>query len=344
MGLGFDKKWALIANYSEKTQLRNWFSAELSKSVFPSEGWQADYIPVDLTLNGTYLGTYSLATPIRISASRLDLPDIAKPLTDENGDGVTDLRDGGFVLEIDSRQDASHGFVTERGVPIVLKDPDLDQGPKAGSAYTEEEIFRWIQTCVQDLEDTIYADGFADPETGYRSRIDVDSFVQWYLVNELMKSVDATFFSSVFLYFDPADGLFHMGPNWDFDISSGNCSYNDCEFPEGFYVLHSPWISRLFEDPWFVEQVWTEWTDHRDALTDAVNSSIQRKADEIALSAGFNFEKWKNLGIKNWPNPDSAWERKTYQSEIDYMVDWLNARAAWLDTALADLRTAAEAP
>ena len=62
----------------------------------------------------------------------------------------------------------------------------------------------------------------SDFEKHYKDYIDVDSFVDWYLVNEFSKNSDAIFQKSVFVYYDPADGKLRMGPNWDFDLAFGN--------------------------------------------------------------------------------------------------------------------------
>ncbi|MBR1497107.1 MAG: CotH kinase family protein [Oscillospiraceae bacterium] len=332
-GLGKDKKWSLIANYADKTLLRNWFSSELSEHVFQNGGWQPSYIPVDFILNGNYVGTYTLVNSIKISESRVDIPDIADKLKDDvNGDESVDLNDGGFILEVDARYDASHYFATSRGVPVTLKDPDLDDAPEG--QFSEDEIFTHIQSHVQKVEDILYSDGFADPAAGYRKYLDVDSFVQWYLVNELTKNNDARFFTSVYMYFDPGDGLIHMGPNWDFDISSGNIDYNNCDDPAGFWIKNANWISRMFLDPYFVDQVCQAWNDSKSDLLSAVNQAIQAKANSIKASAQLNFERWPILGTYVWPNAPGYEERTTYQSEVNYLVSWLNRRIEWMDGAL----------
>ena len=127
-----------------------------------------------------------------------------------------------------------------------------------------------------------------------------------------------------------------MGPNWDFDISCGNINYNGCDASSGWRIKNSVWISRLFSDPAFVEKVKARWNEVSSSLSVLINSSgstggIQALADEISVSAEYNFLKWKILGIYVWPNAAGYEERITYQSEVDYMVNWLNCRYNYMD-------------
>ena len=75
----------------------------------------------------------------------------------------------------------------------------------------------------------------------------------------------------------------------------------------------------------------------RDDLSEAINTFIQETADSISSSAELNFHKWQILGSFAWPNAPGFIKRKTYQSEIDYMVNWLNERFNWLDAELPKL-------
>ena len=73
----------------------------------------------------------------------------------------------------------------------------------------------------------LHSDGFADPATGYAAYIDVDSFVRWYLVNEVFRNVDANMWSSCWMY-KPRGGKLFMGPLWDFDLAAGNVELRRC--------------------------------------------------------------------------------------------------------------------
>lgn len=333
-GLSESKKWCIIANYSDKTLLRNKFASILGTDIFKA-GWNPTFVNVDVVLNGEYLGNYTFCEKNTIGSGRIDVQDIAdvdeklaankaNKVTDANSDGVKNLEDGGFILEIDARHDADFWFDTALGVPITLKDPD----------EVSNDVKNRIQSVVQTAEDVLYGNNFEDSTEGWRKYIDEEAAIDWYLVNEFTKNNDARFFCSVYIYYNPADGKLYLGPNWDFDISCGNINYNGNDNPENTWIQNSNWISRMFDDATFTEKIKIRWNEKKSKLYTAINSEIQSLADENAISAEFNFRKWPILGTYVWPNAADYENRTTYQSEVQYLIDWCNIRYNWLDTEI----------
>lgn len=72
LGMPKDKDWVLIANYADKTLMRNYIAYRLSGVL------EAYYAPrcefAELYLNGEYLGVYLLAASIKIAKNRVNLP------------------------------------------------------------------------------------------------------------------------------------------------------------------------------------------------------------------------------------------------------------------------------
>ncbi len=332
------KKWCIIANYSDKSLLRNKFASVLGTELF-NAGWNPSFFPVDVVVNGEYQGNYIFCEKITLSNGRIETQDIAdvedylasgkeSKVTDANGDGVKDLYDGGFILEVDARKDADFYFsTTYGGKPFTLKDPD----------EVSSEIQSHVQTLVQNAEDVLYGENFNDAESGWRKYIDEDAAIDWFIANEFAKNNDAIFFSSVYIYYDPSDGTLHLGPNWDFDIGFGNINYNNCDNPTGWWIKSAKWIARLVKDPEFVAKVKSRWNEKKSDIYVAVNSQLPALADSISISAEYNFAKWNILGKYVWPNAAGYADRTTYQSEVDYMLDWCNARYTWLDSAINGL-------
>ena len=257
-----------------------------------------------------------------------------KKVTDANGDGVKDLRDGGFILEVDTdaRITASDIYVkgNKTNKSFVLKDPD----------EVSDDIKNHVAAIIQNAETILYGTDFMDLENGWRKYIDEDSVIDWYLANEFAKNNDAIFFSSVYLYYAPTDEKLHLGPNWDFDIGFGNINYNDCDKTSGFWIKGAAWISRMFQDSEFVENLKFRWNEKKIDLQNAIipsTGTIQKLANQIAISADYNFKQWEILGTYVWPNDDGYDERTTYQSEVDYMINWCNERFSWLDTGINEL-------
>lgn len=240
-----------------------------------------------------------------------------------------DLNDGGFILEVDVRKDAAFYFTSTQGVVFTLKDPD----------EVSTEIQEHVKEIVQQVEDTLYGESFNDENEGWQKYIDADSFIDWYLVNEFSKYHDSSFQTSVYLFYDPKDGKIHMGPNWDFDLGFGNSGdqYTDYKY-DGWLIKNAKWISRLFEDELFVQNVKSRWNEKKFELFYYMNTSIWNLYNDIQISANYNFLRWNILGtnIDNY-SPPGYENRTTYYSEVDYLADWCNKRYQWLDTAINDL-------
>ena len=325
LGMKKHKRWVLVANYSDKTLLRNYLVSGLGNMYFNSE-WNPSFKSVNLILNGEYYGVYILGEQIKIDSKRVDIQAIDEIEKDVNGDDEENLDDGGFICEVNARMDELFNFTTTKGIKISLKEPD----------EVSTDIQEKIKSVVQSAEDVLYSEYWLDSEIGYSKYFDLDSFVDWYIVNELTKNNDACFFSSVYFYYNPSDKLIHMGPNWDFDISCGNINYNGCDNPEGYWIKNSGWIKRMFQDTNFENKVKARWNENREDIYSYINTSIQENADYLSDAAELNFSKWDILGTYVWPNADGYAERTTYQSEVDYLIGWLNKRFEFLDKEFID--------
>jgi len=313
------KRWALLANHSDKTLLRTEVAFKMGK-IFDNMAWTSGAEQIELYVNGAYRGVYQLVEAIKIDEGRVNIDKISakKP-------------NGGYLLEVDVRKGEVFNFTTKQGLIICCSDPD--DGLEKMIEGDERSIFDKIKADVQQAETALYATNFKDPELGYRKYIDVDAFVDWYLVNEITKNNDAVFYSSVYLYFDPAKEKFCMGPIWDFDISLGNCDQMDGASPENFYIKKYRWTERIFKDPYFVEKVKERWNEKKNSI-DALLPYIDERARFLDDAQKRNFERWDILGSSLWPNVVIT---RSYQSEIDYMKSFLQQRIAWLDAAINNL-------
>ena len=319
LGMPSHKRWALLANYSDKTLLRTETAFKLS-SMLDNLAWTPRSQQVDLYLNSQYKGVYQLTEAIKLDENRVNVTEIKKGTPS-----------GGYILEIDVREGEVFNFRTTQGIVFCCSDPD-DGLDKIINGDTRS-LFEKIQEDVQAAEDALYSAGYADPDTGYRHYLDVDSFIDWYLVNEITKNNDAVFFASVFMYYDPVKEKYCMGPVWDFDISLGNIDYNGSDNPVNFWIKNSPWIARLFEDPWFVSQVKARW-NQKKAEFNSIPQFIDQRASYLAIAQTFNFRKWTILDKIVWPNPQI---NGSYYGEIAYMKSWLTTRLNWLDGAINGL-------
>ena len=308
-----DKKWLMLANYSDKTMLRNALAFELG--YLSKLDWTPNYHFAEVVINGKAKGLYQFTEKV------------------ETGDSNrVKIGDEGFLLEVDqlSRIDFDDiSFWTEKNLLFVVKDPDLE----SGSSELEK-----IKSYVIQTENVLYGDEFDNPYTGYSKYIDVDSFVDWYLINEISKNNDAIFFSSVYMNY-VSGGKLKMGPIWDFDIAFGNINYNNNEKIDGFYVRNAPWIERLFQDKFFVEKVKSRYNyfyNNKNTIIDKSNYYSQ----QLALARLNNENIWKTLGKYVWPNNvtfNSSWSSSPFKEEQNYLNSWISDRMDWLNVEINKL-------
>lgn len=312
LGLASAKNWVLLANYSDKTLMRNYIADGLGQSL------NADFTPhgifVEIVLNGAYQGTYMLTEQVELNANRVNITEM------KAGDITDPAITGGYLLELDQRLDETYWFRTNANIPFTIKEP--------GDINTQQ--LNYIKTYIQQTEDAIFAANFADPANGYAKYINTDSFINWFLVNELFKNQDAAAFSSIYYYKD-RNGKLGMGPIWDFDIGAGNVDYSDATKPEGWWVHDSGWFKRLFQDPAFAAKVKARWAFLKAGSIPAMYKNIDQSEAYLTLAAKQNFTKWDILNQYVWPNSVVL---GTYPAEVAQFKKWLTQRVAWLDANL----------
>ena len=308
-GLPSDKEWVLLANFSDKTLLRNMVAMELSRRF--GMAFTPHSTPVEVFLNGNYRGTYLLMESIKIAKSRVNIPSMAA--TDIAGDALT----GGYLLEVDERLDGTTVFTTSHNLPIVVHDPD---------PATAEQL-AYIKDYYEQIEATLDSANFADPTDGYPKYLDSDSFMNWYLANEINSNVDAYFYSSCWMYKQRADKMY-MGPAWDFDLAFGNVDYSDSEFTAGWYVRRGPWLNRMFQDPVFAQATKDRWNSLKATQIDTISTYIDQQAAGLNQAQQNNFQRWPIMHEYVWPVPVIP---GSYQGEVDQLKSWLSQRIVWMD-------------
>lgn len=299
LGMPKDKDWALLANYADKSMLRNAVAFCLGSML------EMPYVPrshfAELTLNAQYQGLYQVTEHIKTGSNRVDI-------------GAEDeTLDSGFLIELDVRLDGDYPFESPWGLPYIVK-----------SDATEEQADA-IATHIAEFEMALAGPSFTDPDVGYAKYIDVGSVVDFYIVNELMRNNDAMY-SSSYIY-RPRGGKLIFGPLWDFDVAAGNIN-NGNDNPVGFWVANTAYMSRLLEDPAFVAKVHARWQELRPRMP-ALLAYIDEAASTLDAAQMRNFNVWDILSTSTWPYGPVNY---SYAGEIGYLKSWLTQRAEWLDT------------
>jgi len=308
LGMPEDKKWLFLAEYSDKTMLRNTIAFELG--YMSNLDWTPAGEFAEVYLNGEYNGTYNITQKV------------------EESDNRVALGDTGYLLELDQldRIDPDDVYfestVTERFI-INIKEPDLDYG---------SEEFRYIENLIAEFEEALFGANFQDENTGYKNHISLESFIDWYLISEITKNVDSRWYSSIYLNVMPGEKI-KMGPLWDFDLAFGNTDYADTQYYQGWWVRFNPWYERLFQDPAFTQMVKDRFTYFKNN-EDLIIQKIDMYAEKLKWAQAENDQKWQTIGKYVWPNPVIY---DTYQEEVDHLKNWYLARMQWLEEAFDDL-------
>ncbi len=312
LGLPTAKEWVLLANYSDKTLMRTSTVFNLGRKI--GADFTPPSIPVEVIINGEHLGSYLLTEQMEVGTDRIDITELDEE--DITANKIT----GGYLLELDQRLDEDFWFRTQKNLPFTIKSPE---------DITSAQL-TYIKNYIQDTETAIFSSNFTDPENGYAKYINVNSFISWFLVEELVKNQDSKGYSSMYYYKD-RDGKLGMGPLWDFDLSMGNVDYSNAKGASGWWVKDGVWFNRLFQDPAFEAKVRARWDEIKKKEIPEMLEEIDQQALYLNLSQQKNFIKWDILGKYVWPN---AVILPTYDAEVKQIKTWLNIRIEWLDQNL----------
>ena len=302
-----DKAYVMIANYFDKTMVRNILAYYMGKIS------NLDYTPsfhfVEMILNGRYNGTYMLGDKLKISDNRVN------------------VGKDGFLLEFDSdilyENDGVFFNVDSVAAPVHIKDPDVEFG---------DENYLFIENYLKETEKALFSDDFKDPQNGWQKYLDITSFVDWFIINEIAKNADSeTMGKSCYLNLKRG-GKLKMGPLWDFDQSFGNQNIYLLYTPEGFvYVDYNvKWIKRLFEDTVFKKKVKERFLYFYN-LKNSFFCEINANAQYLKYSVIENESRWHTINVLMPDVNRNVWG--SYENEIQYLKDWLNRRLEWMKTA-----------
>ncbi|MEN8202530.1 MAG: CotH kinase family protein [Bacteroidota bacterium] len=323
-----ENDWILIANYNDKVFMRNILSFHLFRKM-------GHYAPrahlCEMVLNGDYQGIYVLTEKIKRDKYRVD---IAKLDADDNaGDSLT----GGYIFMVDYPDGASWLSAYHNpgypDAPVYF----LPGYPKVKDITNEQ--YAYLKDMVSEFEDVLWGDQFMDPSLGYRSYIDVNSFIDYFLVSELSRNMDGYKKSRRFFKDkDSKDPLIYAGPVWDFDWA-----YKDQEYTmlngEGWqYSFTGPsdvkppgWYYRLLEDPWFAGQLKCRFLELQQNLLSYqyLNNYIDSVAVLVEVAQQRHYEKWPILG-RNVGTPELGSQPQSYDGEVDKFKQWIMERLVWL--------------
>ena len=331
-GMPAESDWVLRGPFSDKTLIHDAFVYDLGRDM----GMQAprySFVELYLNLDGgpleaaDYQGVYMLVETIKNAPNRLDLHQL-----DEDDVSLPDIS-GGYIFKFEW---------------LAAEEPTL---PCSGSSATCWQFLEvvdpsplnsqqrdWLAQYVQGFHDALHGSDPSDPDTGYPAYIDVDSFVDQVIINELSRDLDA-YVRSTYFYKD-RDEKIVAGPLWDFDLTFatggffGNDQIQGWQFEQTRQPNSDDWYLTLMHDPSFVQRVDARWRELRQGLLSdaALSQRIDELTAPLAAAAERNFQKWPNLSDL-FVGPFITPTAPTWEGQVDFMRDWLIQRAAWLDSS-----------
>ena len=347
IGFPEEEDWILYGPFSDKSLIRNKLIYELSNRM---GRYTTKTEFVELTINYEYKGLYIFMEKLKRDKNRIDISKL------ENADIDEELISGGYIIKID-KSDMEDGSYTDynsfQSQFDVFGNENGDirinfnyEYPKPGEIHANQK--NYIKTYFYEFESSLASNNFKDPINGFRKYIDEDSFIDFFILNELSNNVDG-YRLSTYLQKDRNEKLV-IGPIWDFNLSFGNADYCGGErydvwcfkFNErclGDYWNVPFWWNRLLEDEKFVDKLKDRWNQLRlNTLSDnniltlieEQYSFLNNETDIINR----NFNKWKIFGIYIWPN---SFIGNNYYEEIDFLKNWIKERTKWLDESINNL-------
>ena len=267
-GFPAHKRWVLLANFMDRTMMRNLVAMKVASMT--SLEWTPRCRSVELVLNGKPQGTYLLIEQVRVDKNRVNV---------KNGY----LFESDFHFDNEIQWIDPHGRCVERsdGIPFAVKDPDSDE-------ITPQQV-QDAKDLIARTAEAIYGPDFRDPDKGYAAYIDVDSFIDYWIVFEVMGNHELGNPGSVFYHWSKG-GKLKAGPCWDFDW--GVLSYTaNPKAQTGLLLRDACWYARLFDDPDFRTRTRNRFRELLPQLQ-TIPAYIDETEAYLSRSAELNFSMW----------------------------------------------------
>lgn len=322
-GLEKAKEWVLQANHIDRSLIRNTMAMNMA-SVLDNMSFIPHSYLVDVFVNGKYQGVYSLTEQIEVKDGRIEGE---KDSTDVDTDYLIEL--GG---EEEKTVFGTNIFHSELYSWIEIKNPDSD--------VLSYEQYQYINQYMNKVDESVIN------LDNYEEYLDVDSLIDWFILNEFSYNVDGTFRRSDFML-KKKGGKLYMAAPWDYDYAFGNFSLDSSDFSEwiclgnsqtdaykGKYIKTN-WMDYLLKDEKFCKRLKKRWAEVGKKAYDKAMETIDYATQNAAMSADENFSKWsKCLGVKLQYESKKTLALKTYMEQLEYLRSYIENRYNWMDKTI----------
>jgi hypothetical protein len=169
----------------------------------------------------------------------------------------------------------------------------------------------YIQNFIKEIDSVLRSSGWKDPINGYRKYLNVSAFIDYFIVGEVSRNVDA-YKKSAYFYKDrdDKDGRLQPGPVWDFDWAWKNineCMVDGIDGSGWTYLISSVcrsspvppgWVVKLLDDPSFANELHTRYNQLRKTILseEYLNSYIDSIHTLVNEAQERHYQKWPILG------------------------------------------------
>ncbi|MBR5550607.1 MAG: CotH kinase family protein [Muribaculaceae bacterium] len=298
LGMNKSKHFALLAHADDQMAfLRNTVGFELSRRL--GLKYTTAQQPIEVVLNGDYIGLYFLTETIRVDKDRVNI--VEQPDTATDASVIT----GGWLVEIDNYDEPLQVRITEGNGEIIrftYKTPEL--------LSTQQE--RYLKSQMVATNSAIYSTD-KNSET-WEHYIDIDSLARFYIVQEIMDNAES-FHGSCYLHKDQGQTKWIFGPVWDFG--------NSYRRNNGFFIYEYPpfgqtWIGEIAKFPRFQQKVVEVWRTFKGNKFEGLYDFIDSFVDQISTASQYNYTRWKKYG-----NGDIYTAKNDFVSYLNNRVNWL---------------------
>lgn len=318
LGMGANSEWVLNGPFLDKTLLRNRLVYQLGREMFE---WAPDTRYAEIFLDGEYQGVYLATEPVTNGESRLRISEFGL-LSGETSylvkrDRVNTEAD---PLEVYGKV----GGKTNNDLYIEYPGPGKLTGRQRD----------WIVKDISDFERALYSDRFADKQTGYEKYIDVGSFVDYFILNEVVMNNDAGNLSTY--TYKELGGKLQMAI-WDYNNCYDNYQWFSENFTE-FFMADSPWFSRLLLDRRFVDRVMARYQELRKGTLSEKHmyALIDAYQEELGEAVERNYAVWGYTFFSPLLSGDGR-DSSDYEEAIEQLKNAISKRFEFLDGHMADL-------
>lgn len=299
LGMHANKDWALIANFADKTYLKNFITQKLSKWLKMYYTPAAEF--VELYINGTYQGLYQITETVKVDKYRVNIPS-----------------DANFIekTSAESQKDDQVCFTSTLKFFFCFKQP---------KNATDEQVQK-VRTRINNLENYLYRqENFSEEEL--LCRVDLNTFTPYYWIQEFSKNQDGAFWRSIYISWSGNQPM-RWGPVWDFDIAYGTTTDTTEIGPQDWLTRENGWFKYFFENSLVQKQIKDYWQENKSIFT-MLPDTISHYAKMLAPAIRHDQSVWPTLKSSAY-----IFFKDTYNSHeeaVDSLNSWIRERYQWID-------------